>query len=154
MTEIPLMEQLEAWATSRNLRPSGFACELYETCDSSTHNKLRRSETVCMSYIGSRYGWTDTKPQVRLVVVGKEHRPDEGGTDFADRHRGIIEGYQRRAEKFNPHYRGVVQTAAAVYGSRTECMRCAQQWACQSSRTRDRACVLDMFAQPNLVKCA
>jgi hypothetical protein len=108
-----------------------------------------------MSYVGPRYEHPVEGHDIRLVLVGMDHGSDAQGPyseDFASRQRAILSIPKRGS--FNPHYQGVVRTAAAIFGSATACATCAEQNQCQRRTEPDRRCVLDMIAQPNLVKCA
>jgi|SRR6185295_145332 len=117
---------LDRWAANRNLLPNALRCDVYAKCNESTGNQLRSGGTVCMSYIGSLYRQIDFSPTVRIVLVGKEHRPYDydGGADFVERQRGITEQHQIEKNRFNQYYAGVVRTAAAVLGSATNCLSC------------------------------
>jgi uracil-DNA glycosylase len=104
-----------------------------------------------MSYVGVRYAMNLS---ARIVMVGKDHGCG-GCADFHGRRQKIRE-YQspQNKQKFNAHYRGVVRTAAALLGSVTTCSACYDTNMCQLSNGGGPYCVLDLIAQPNLVKCA
>lgn len=149
-----LLAQLETWATNRRILPSLFQCRHYASCNQS-HGSLQAGASVCMSYVGPRYEHPVEGHDLRLVLVGMDHGGDTGGPyseDFASRQQAILSIPTRGS--FNPHYRGVVKTAAAIFGRATDCSTCAEQNQCQRRSEPDRRCVLDMIAQPNLVKCA
>jgi hypothetical protein len=149
-----LLSQLETWATERRILPSMFKCQHYESC-SHSHGTLQAGASCCMSYVGPRYEHPVEGHDIRLVLVGMDHGSDAHGPyseDFRSRRRDIQSIPTR--ESFNQHYRGVVKTAAALFGQQTRCMECADKNRCQRATDPDRRCVLEMFAQPNLVKCA
>jgi hypothetical protein len=90
--------------------------------------------------------------EIRVVIVGIDH--EHGHHDYQERRDEIL-GYQRGQPNFNQHYRGVVKTAAAILGSATGCMECAKANRClHLSRNIGQPCVLEMFSQPNLLRCA
>jgi hypothetical protein len=149
-----LLRQLETWATDRRILPRLFQCRHYESCNQS-HGSLQAGASVCMSYVGPKYQHPVEGHDIRLVIIGLDHGAGPDGPyseDFATRREAILSIPSRGP--FNPQYRGVVKTAAAIFGQATRCMECAEQNRCQRASTPDRPCVLEMFAQPNLVKCA
>jgi hypothetical protein len=108
-----------------------------------------------MSYVGRDYGGPGVFP--RLALVGMDHKFRIGG-GFMARRLGIEKCYQNGGDEFNEHYKGVVKTAAAVFGSAGGfCQRMCRKF-CQKSRAlpslrHPACCVLDRIAQPNAVKC-
>jgi hypothetical protein len=142
-----IMTRLEAWASNDSLitPPDRFACPHYGACNASINQELREGEGCCMSYVGPHYG-----NGFRLAVVGMDHGDFEPAT-FEIRQRGILKCYIEDRKKFNPHYAGVVKTAAAVLGkSGTHCQTFCTK-SCDSTNNTD--CVIRRIAQPNLVKC-
>ncbi len=100
----------------------------------------------------------------RLVIVGidtganYEEKKLEG---FIESQKGIEKWYYGTETgtetKFNPYYRGVIRTAAAVLGrDGKHCLEhCYQESKCVGCRRPNgKRCVLRSFVQPNLVKCA
>lgn len=141
------MTQLEAWAGDGALiAPDRFACPHYGACNASINQELREGEGCCMSYIGPRYG-----SGFRLAIVGMDHGDFMRAT-FDERQRGIVDCYVKGQNNFNPHYAGVVKTAAAVLGkSGAHCQTSCTQ-SCDATNNED--CVINRITQPNLVKCA
>ena len=153
MSNDTLMAELEKWAAESRVDPHGFDCRFYDQCNGK-HAKLDRGNTAVMSYVGRDYGVPSAMPIPRLMIVGMDHGCPDSLT-FEER-REQIEGYEENTSKnFNPHYRGVVRTAAAFLGRYGA--HCAA--ACKARCARSAAlvalddCVLDRLAQPNLVKC-
>lgn len=151
MEDDDLLQTLQEWAQQRLILPHGFDCRHYSEC-SRSHGNLQAGESVCMAYVGPRYWKPVEDLEVRLAIVGIDH--GYGAWGYRDRRSLILRGYQKERHPFNPHYRGVVKTAAAVFGRHTECAECAKTSRCQHQQRSNTLCVLEMFAQPNLVKCA
>lgn len=134
------VEKLAAWTRSAAIDPECFACVHSVECQASCKGTLE----PMMTYVGRSYG-----SRLRMALVGMDHGEPERAT-VEQRQAGITRSYQELRCNFNPHYRGVVRTAGACLGAfgrscREECLkRC---------RGRGANCVLDVIAQPNLVKC-
>jgi len=148
------MSSLVSWARDdAHIYPPNFDCRYYTECNDSVGGSLWRGSGCLMSYVGREYGSSALDDGFRLVIVGIDHGGKGGGT-FAER-REEVEGYHQLGKwKFNPHYKGVVKTIAAVFGRtgdycRENCIR-----SCQQSRHLDAThCVIDRIVQPNNVKC-
>lgn len=138
---------LELWGQfdAKISPPDQFKCSCYTACNASINQELREGEGCCMSYVGPRYG-----QGFRLAVVGMDHGEFHSAT-FKGRQSGIDDCYLRERCNFNPHYAGVVKTAAAILGmSGSDCRtQCVQ--ACHAGDGSN--CVINRIAQPNLVKC-
>jgi hypothetical protein len=154
MNNDSLMDRLKVWSRERaQIDPDSFDCRFYAECNASIHERLQGGSGCQMSYVGCGYGAnTDS---FRLVIVGMDsgEGEDKVGKDF-DAARMSIEGwYQKDGCPFNPHYQGVVKTAAAIFGSSGQnCARLCDK-SCQKSNIGAIDCVIDRIAQPNLVKC-
>ena len=106
-----------------------------------------------MSYVGSHYGSRTAGEVFRLMLVGLDHG-DRGGADFEEIRAGIEDWYQNGGKNFNPDYKGLVKTAATIFGSTGH--YCRQMCAAACQRSRDPAavqCVIDRIARANGVKC-
>lgn len=144
-----LMTALEEWAQEAKVDPHGFACRFYSECNKSVSESLDGGSTCMMSYVGRQY----EQDGFRLVIVGMDHGEAEGA-DFEQRRGQIEDAYQKGGYNFNPHYQGVVKTAAAIFGGRGNHCRHNCTRFCQKSRNASADCVLDRIIQPNAVKCA
>lgn len=105
-----------------------------------------------MTYIGRDYGNMVADKSFRLVIIGKDHGYSTEPEDFL-RRRSVIE----QPGKFNPHYRGVIKTAAELFGHAGQhCFnKCVENSECVAAGLlHAQCCVLRSIAQPNLVKCA
>lgn len=149
-----LLDQLTEWARDiARIDPTRFDCRFYGECDSSIGNALWRGDGCSMSYVGRNYGSNVIDGGFRLVVVGIDHG-EKGGDTYEGRRTGIEAYYQGDGRPFNPHYRGVVKTAATVFGDTGEHCRQNCTKACQKSRASTASqCVIDRIVQPNNVKC-
>lgn len=149
-----LLDQLTDWArNTARIDPTRFDCRFYGECDSSIGNALWKGNGCLMSYVGRNYGSNAIDGGFRLVVVGIDHGERGGGT-YEGRRAGIEEYHQGSSRPFNPHYRGVVKTAAAVFGDTGEYCRQNCTKACQKARAPTTPqCVIDRIVQPNNVKC-
>lgn len=156
MNDDALMADLKSWARKdAQIEPDVFDCPCYKNCDASAGggDTLGSGKTCMMSYIGEQFASNVPGEKFRLVLVGIDHGEPEGAT-FEQRRKGIEDWYQKGGNNFNPHYRGVVKTAAAVFGSTGDCCRRMCTTSCHKSRDRAPSqCVIDRFAQPNCVKC-
>lgn len=150
MSNQALIADLDHWARKdAHIDPKTFNCRFYEECNASVGGKLDHGNNCMMSFVGREFGVNGT---FRLVVVGMDHGDPEGGS-FEDRRAGIEDWYQKGGCKFNPHYKGVVKTAAVFFGSAGDYCRRMCGTSCQKSREPSLACVIDRIAQPNIVKC-
>jgi hypothetical protein len=150
MTNDALMAELDTWAREdARMWPDVSTCQSYGVCN---RQGILNGKHCMMSYVGRDYGAPGISP--RLALVGMDHR-DQGRGDFADRRSEIEHFYQNRGCRFDPHYVGVVKTAAAVFGSSAlRCQEaCLKERSCQKSRDSTQPCVIDRIAQPNVVKC-
>ena len=151
MNNNALVGELERWARDKtHISPDVSNCRFYGSCN--VGGILDRKACV-MSYVGRDYGSPSVFP--RLVLVGMDHTdPDDRG-DFMYHRSGIEGAFQNGGNQFNPHYNGVVKTAAAVFGGAAEfCQKtCLKKNMCQKSRVPSACCVIDKIAQPNAVKC-
>jgi hypothetical protein len=150
MTNDVIMAELDNWAREHaRISPDVSTCRYYTACNVAG---LLNGKHCVMSYVGRDYGSPGVVP--RLVLVGMDHAGKERG-DYIYRRSGIEHWYQEGRGKFNPHYKGVVRTAAAVFGSEAEfCEKtCLNNGKCQKSSVPSASCVLDKVAQPNAVKC-
>jgi Uracil DNA glycosylase superfamily len=157
-----LLSRLDEWARERKIWPRQFGCPYYQECQASLAEgaKLDGGKTCLMSYVARDYGEPVSGGPFRLVIVGIDHgwRGDKT-EDFGGCQRGMEEVLYGggQGKNFNPHYRGVIRTAAAVLGqSGRHCLgACYERKECAGDRCpQDARCVLRSFAQPNLVKCA
>lgn len=149
-----LMADLNRWAREQaRIDPPAFQCRYYKNCNASIGGTLPGGAGCMMSYVGSKYGSDAVGEEFRLVIVGIDHGDSIGG-NFDKRRTGIEGNYQDGGKNFNQHYKGVVKTAAAVFGEsgnycRQNCTKACQK-PCEPELTQ---CVIDRIAQPNLVKC-
>jgi hypothetical protein len=153
-----LLKGLTTWARQRKILPREFECPNYAKCNGSRGSRppLDRGNTCLMSYVGREYGEPVSGKAFRLAIVGLDHGKTENVGGFTERQRGIEDYYYSRQKKFNPHYAGVIRTAAAVLGQRGKhCLKnCWRNGHCAGDgRPNRERCILRSFAQPNLVKC-
>lgn len=150
-----LMASLMSWARDEEIYPPVFNCRYYGECKASVGGALPPGDTCMMSYVGRRYGSSVPGEEFRLVLVGIDHGEKVWGT-FEDR-RNRVEGDHQNgcASYFRAHYKGVVRTAAAIFGHTGDSCRRKCTKVCQKSRDPEAAphCVIDRIVQPNLVKC-
>src|SRR4030081_1620582 len=86
---------------------------------------------------------------IGAVEVERVKIRDRAAASDVERGTGIEGVYQTKDNnKLNPHYQGVVKTAAAVFDS-SDCTICAENWMCRKSRAPSISCVIDSIAQPN-----
>jgi uracil-DNA glycosylase len=107
-----------------------------------------------LSYVGPLIQ-SDNSKSPRLAIVGMDHGDNDSGS-FSDRTQSIVDVFIHGGRRFNPHYDGVVRTAAAFLGSFGESCRegCLTSRRCRKADNNDvRDCVLEHIAQPNIVKC-
>lgn len=149
------LRKLVSWSRSEaQIHPENFDCEFYDKCNASTGSALGRGSGCMMSYVGRQYGSNAIDEGFRLMIVGIDHGAIGGGT-FEER-RDQVEGYHQNGDvvSFNQHYRGVVKTAAAVFGKSGEPCWKNCRVSCQKSRSPEALhCVIDRIVQPNNVKC-
>jgi hypothetical protein len=150
-----LMTALERWAGEEaKIEPTSFDCSYYSRCNTSAGGQLWGGNGCMMSYIGCRYGSTSSGHGFRLAIVGMDHG-EATGENFSTCRSNMEKVYQVGGGNFNPHYKGVVKTASAVFGNTGAYCRENCQKSCQKSRDAGaNGCVMDRIAQPNLVKCA
>jgi hypothetical protein len=154
-----LVSRLDDWARERHSSPKKFHCPHYEECKGSLGKgpTLNVGDTCSMSYVGKDYGKPiDGKP-FKLVFVGIDRGFKGGGEDFADMQSGGESAFYGTETKFNQHYLGVIETAAAILGQAGQyCQNhCFQQKKCGGDkRPAGELCILRFFSQPNLAKCA
>src|SRR5579859_4770858 len=151
-----LLLRMESLAKERRILPQEFNCPRYDDCQRSRRIRklplLNRGNTCTMTYIGRDYGNLVADESFRLVIIGKDHGYSTEPEDFL-RRRSVIE----QPGKFNPHYKGVIKTAAALYGHAGQhCFnKCVENSECvPAGLLHAQCCVLRSIAQPNLVKCA
>lgn len=149
-----LMSDLVSWARNdAHIDPDDFDCRYYSECNDSIGNALWRGDGCRMSYVGRQYGSISMDNGFRLVIVGIDHGA-KGRWTFEECREELEHWVQKGGFPFNQHYRGVVRTAAAVFGSSGDYCRTNCTKACQKSRDAEaRHCVIDRIAQPNNVKC-
>jgi hypothetical protein len=154
MNNDALMADLNRWAREdARIDPNVFDCRYYDNCNASVNDTLWRGKGCQMSYVGRHYGSNVAGEPFRLVVVGIDHGEPEGAT-FSESRAGIEKWYQAGGKDFNQHYKGVVKTAAAVFGTTGEYCRRMCTTSCQKSHDPSASqCVIDRIAQPNSVKC-
>lgn len=150
----PLMAELSQWARQEaRIDPEDFKCRYYDECDGSAHGALWRGGGCQMSYVGRNYGVDIVGGPFRLVVVGIDHG-EKGGATFDECRTRMEKYYQVGGKHFNPHYKGVVKTAAAVFGTTGEyCNKSCTSSCKRASDPTGTHCVIDRIAQPNSVKC-
>jgi hypothetical protein len=145
-----LMSHLDRWAREDariDPDPSFFNCRFYDQCNASAGGQFCSGKYSSMSYVGREFG-----TGFRLAIVGYDHG-ETYGHNFAQARSGIVNYYQNGGEDFNQHYKGVLETAAAVFGSEADyCGRMCKR-SCQKSRDPQSSCIIDRIAQPNIVKC-
>jgi hypothetical protein len=149
MSQTDLIQTLSTWAKTKSfIDQSCFNCPFHSSCNESTKGNLGRGNNTQLSYICPNYG----AKSIRLAIVGIDHG-DQEACDYQARTSGILAHYRNRRNYFNAHYRGVVKTAAAIYGQ--EGSNCAHNCmnACSAQADYDHECVLNGFAQLNIVKC-
>ncbi len=145
VNNVAVMASLNRWAREdARICPDVSACRYYDACNATG---ILAGKHCMMSYVGIKYGGAGS---FRLAVVGMDHGDPKMG-DFEDRRSGIESWYQNGGVGFNPHYAGVVKTAAAVLGE-DHCGRKCER-SCQKAHDPSSPCVLDRIAQPNVVKC-
>lgn len=154
-----LLSRLDDWARERHIWPLDFHCPHYEECKGSIKGlpTLQGGSTCSMSYVGKDYGQPVGGKPFKLVFVGIDRGWKRGGEGFAEAREGCEKAFYGGADKFNPHYLGVIRTAAVIFGQAGQyCLsRCFQQKKCDGDKRPDgERCVLRSFAQPNLAKCA
>jgi hypothetical protein len=157
MNNDALLADLNRWARDdARIDPPTFDCRHYDSCNASANDELDRGAGCLMSYVGRQYGRNatgETGEAFRLVIVGIDHGEPEGGT-FEKCRADMEKCYQEGGKNFNPHYKGVVKTAAAIFGKTGEYCREKCRTSCQKSRDPAAAwCVIDRIVQPNSVKC-
>lgn len=154
MNNDALMAELNRWAREdARIDPHAFDCRHYDSCNSSVGGTLWRGKGCQMTYIGRHYGSGAAGEVFRLMLVGIDHG-EKGGADFDECRRGIECWYQDGGKNFNPDYKGVVKTAATIFGSAGQYCRQMCTAACQKSRDPAAAqCVIDRIARANSVKC-
>jgi hypothetical protein len=147
------------WARENALiDPHDFDCRYYDRRNGSVvGGHLWRGKGCQMSYIGRHYGSCIAEENFRLMLVGIDHG-EKGGADFDEMRggvepiKGIEDWYQNGGCKFNPDYKGLVKTAAAVFGVTGEYCQTHCTASCQRSRNPGAAqCVIDQSARPNIV---
>jgi hypothetical protein len=165
MSNAEMLGQFDQWARDRKISPKSFACPHYEDCDRSLRVKglhLDRGNTCQMSYVGREYGELElmaNKP-FRLVIAGIDagaNYEERNLESFSECQENIETYFYGTGTHFNSHYRGVVRTAAAILGEAGKnCLdHCWPGARCEGEeRPPGKQCVLRLFAQPNLVKCA
>jgi Uracil DNA glycosylase superfamily len=161
-----LLPRLEQRARELRILPQEFECPDYMECQASRDPRelppLKRGKSCTMTYIGRQYGHPISGSAFRLVIAGMDHGgvklPDQPDyVDFTARRTEIESAYYVGKTKFNPHYRGVIRTAAAMMGrAGNHCLEeCWSNRICAGdARGTEEPCALLSFAQPNLVKCA
>lgn len=157
MSSDALMARLNLWACKEaKIDPDNFSCAFYSCCNKSTGMALKEGKTCAMSYVGRRYAKAADETIPRLVIVGIDHgRHTGGGTTYEGNRTYTETHYMHDGEFFNPHYVGVVRTAAAFLGKvGSHCAKTCQKKCKRSIEPLIDTCVLDRFVQPNLVKCA
>jgi hypothetical protein len=105
-----------------------------------------------LSYVGNDY---KKQNDTRLVIVGMDHGENISG-DYEERTQGIEQWYYIDKYLFNPHYKGVIRTAAAILGTEgQQCWKiCWPTRQCRGDNQKTNSfCVLKRICQPNLVKC-
>ncbi len=149
-----LLSALTSWAEEARIYPPAFECPHYRECNSSVGGSLEGGDGCLMSYVGRTYGAASGGgTSFRLVIVGIDHG-DQGGGTFEYRTQGIQDWYQRGRHSFNPHYRGVIKTATAVFGMAGEfCINNCTRTCGKTLSAQATECVLDRIVQPNSVKC-
>lgn len=151
-----LMAILVSWARDEaRVYPTAFDCRYYDECNASVGNQLQGGAGCLMSYVGRQYGSSAIGEGFRLVIVGIDHGEPGGGT-FEDRRNRVENDHQNEGSSFfRAHYKGLVRTAAAVFGRTGNYCRQRCTKACQKSCDPDATsrCVIDRITQPNLVKC-
>lgn len=156
-----LLKGLTTWARQRKILPREFECPNYAKCNGPRGSRppLDRGNTCLMSYVGREYGEPVSGKAFRLAIVGLDHGNGKyGGHDFAERQQGIEESYYDDRQVFNPHYKGVIRTAAAILGEAghyclANCWKEGRKSRCAGDARDGKRCALRSFAQPNLVKC-
>lgn len=162
MTNAELLEKLDKWASGRKIWPKSFDCPHYKECQASLSEnaKLEGGKTCLMSYVGKEYGAADSGVPFRLVIVGIDHGwRGEQPEDFGGCQTGMEDALygDGKGTNFNPHYSGVIRTAAAILGyTGRHCLEvCYERNECVGDRRPPgERCLLRLLAQPNLVKCA
>ena len=150
-----LMQTLTSWAKDEAyISPDTFACRYYDECNRSVGGRLGTGTGSQMSYVGRHYASDEVAIDFRLVVVGMDHGEKScGGYEVA--RTGLEAWYQAGGKAFNPHYRGVVRTAVAVFGDGAAYCRANCVSRCKGGRRPDTkaTCVINRIVQPNVVKC-
>lgn len=147
-----MIEELTGMALQRQILPEVFSCPLYAACYSSTHGMMDGGDSCSMSFVGPDY----ETMRAKVACIGIDHR-DNVSSNYLERTNGILNHYQANGCKFNPHYQGVVRTAAAFLGGFGE--QCNACWpgparCCRMATDPTvQDCVLDRIVQPNSVKC-
>jgi hypothetical protein len=146
-----LMANLDDWARENaRIDPAVFDCHFYKKCNASMDDKLDPHGKNCMmSYVGREFGCDEP---FRLVIVGMDNG-SLGGGNFEYRRASLERWLKSGNNNFNPHYRGLVKTAAAVFGVAGEHCRKKCTKRCQKMLQPSSPCVITKIVQPNLVKC-
>lgn len=147
-----LISELLTWAKKEQIHPPEFHCKFYGSCNTSVKNALWQGNGCKMSYVGRQYGLLGKNDEFRLVLVGIDHGERDGAT--FEKRRAEVEGYHQKGnERFNPHYQGLVKTAAAVFGCYGDYCQSNCKFECNKSHDLSAPCVIDRIVQPNSVKC-
>lgn len=152
---VALLSSLEAWARDEaRISPDTFACRFFEGCNHSVSGNLGPGTGCQMSYVGRGYAQEEASGDFRLVIVGMDHG-DKSCGDYKATREGLENWYQVGGASFNPHYKGVVLTAVAIFGDDASYCRanCASRCSGGNQPGRAATCVINRIAQPNVVKC-
>ncbi|WP_424140426.1 uracil-DNA glycosylase family protein [Roseomonas chloroacetimidivorans] len=143
------------WARDEaRIAPDAFACQHYEDCNRSVGGTLGPGTGCQMSYVGQHYAPEEDPADFRLVVVGMDHG-EKSCAGYEATRDGLDAVYQEGGKNFNPHYKGVVRTAIAIFGDGATYCRanCGSRCTGGSQQDTATACVINRIVQPNVVKC-
>jgi uracil-DNA glycosylase len=144
--------ELTNWSNEVGIDPDHFSCRNFASCAASVHGNLGPGTSAMMSYVGPQYDAGELTEGFSLAIVGMDHGDVDSGS-YRDRTNDIISFYRLGGEPFNPHYAGVIRTAAAIFGQtgkrcETECVT-----RCRGACDDQQPCVLERIFQPNVAKC-
>jgi len=144
--------ELTNWSKEVAIDPDQFSCRNFASCAASVHGNLGPGTSAMMSYVGPQYDAGELANSFSLAIVGMDHGDVDSGS-YTERTNDIISFYRVGGAPFNPHYAGVIRTAAAILGRTAK--RCEAECVtrCNGASDDQQPCVLERIFQPNVAKC-